>query len=97
MDVRGTRGDKIGKFHYDGDRPERWTARRHHDERTARRPGFAGIPPHDFRLRGDSPTFALGFQLIPVDEIGLRRPESTSGNPRRLTVPADCPRRGHAG
>lgn len=26
VDVRGTKGDKIGKFMYDGDRPKRWTA-----------------------------------------------------------------------
>ena len=25
VDVRGTKGDKIGKFMYDGDRPSRWT------------------------------------------------------------------------
>ena len=25
VDVRGTKGDKAGKFMYDGDRPERWT------------------------------------------------------------------------
>jgi hypothetical protein len=26
IDVRGTQGDRIGKFHYEGDRPRRWTA-----------------------------------------------------------------------
>lgn len=26
FDVRGTKGDKIGKFMYDGDRPKRWTS-----------------------------------------------------------------------
>jgi hypothetical protein len=26
VDVRGTKGDKIGKFMYEGDRPKRWTA-----------------------------------------------------------------------
>lgn len=35
--------------------------------------GLAGQPPRDFRLRPDSPAFALGFQPIPQDRIGMRR------------------------
>ena len=33
---------------------------------------FIGEPPADFRLQDDSPAFAVGFQRIPVEEIGTR-------------------------
>jgi hypothetical protein len=34
--------------------------------------GFLGTPPEDFRLRDDSPAYAIGFQKIPVEKIGPR-------------------------
>lgn len=35
--------------------------------------GLVGQPPQEFRLKEDSPAFAMGFESIPVAEIGLRR------------------------
>lgn len=34
-------------------------------------PGFADAAGHEWRLRADAPVFELGFQPIPLDEIGL--------------------------
>jgi len=34
-------------------------------------PGFVGTPPHDWRLKPDSPAWKLGFREIPVESIGL--------------------------
>jgi hypothetical protein len=36
-------------------------------------PGFAAPDKLDFRIRADSPVWAVGFQAIPFDQIGLRR------------------------
>jgi hypothetical protein len=38
-------------------------------------PRFVAPEQEDFRLSGDSPAWALGFQLIPIQEIGLVRDE----------------------
>jgi len=35
--------------------------------------GLAGLPPHSFALRPDSPAWAMGFEEIPEDRIGPRR------------------------
>jgi hypothetical protein len=35
--------------------------------------GLLGQPPQEFRLRDDSPAHAMGFETIPVEEIGLCR------------------------
>ena len=37
-------------------------------------PGFKNAQRRDFRLRDESPAFELGFEQIPVEEIGLRHP-----------------------
>ena len=34
-------------------------------------PHFVDVDKGDFRLRADSPAFALGFREIPVEKIGL--------------------------
>jgi len=36
-------------------------------------PGFIGTPPENFQLRDDSPAYKLGFQKIPMENIGLYR------------------------
>lgn len=36
-------------------------------------PRFAGTPPKDYRLRGDSPALKMGFRQIPFDRIGVYR------------------------
>lgn len=35
-------------------------------------PGFADVEQMDFRLSDDSPAWAIGFEPIPMDQIGLR-------------------------
>jgi hypothetical protein len=42
------------------------------DNFTSGDPGFVDAANQDFSLRPDSPAFALGFQPIPMDQIGLR-------------------------
>ncbi|NUQ63716.1 MAG: right-handed parallel beta-helix repeat-containing protein [Pirellulales bacterium] len=44
-------------------------------------PRFAGAPPADFRLAGDSPAHKLGFQPIPVDKIGVYQSEDRASWP----------------
>ena len=42
-------------------------------------PGFVSRDTMDFRLQKDSPAWRLGFQAIPMEEIGLRDDESRRG------------------
>ena len=45
------------------------------DNLLAADPGFVDAAAGDYRLREDSPAWALGFQRIPVEEIGLQKDE----------------------
>lgn len=44
-------------------------------------PRFVGKPPEDFRLADDSPAYKLGFQPLPLDEIGLYPSEDRASWP----------------
>jgi hypothetical protein len=46
-------------------------------------PRFVDAAHMDFRLRPDSPALKLGFQPIPVKEIGLYRDERRASWPAR--------------
>lgn len=49
-------------------------------------PHFVNMAQQDFRLKEDSPAFAMGFEVIPVDSIGLY------ASPDRATWPVDVDR-----
>ncbi|HUT32470.1 MAG TPA: right-handed parallel beta-helix repeat-containing protein [Planctomycetota bacterium] len=61
-------------------------------------PLFVGKPPASFELRKDSPAWKLGFQRIPVEEIGLYKDENRASWPVEHTarpmveLPAPKPR-----
>jgi hypothetical protein len=46
-------------------------------------PLFEDVPPQGFRLRADSPAYALGFKDIPYEEIGLYQNEHRQKLPVR--------------
>ncbi len=55
-------------------------------------PHFIAPENHDFRLRDDSPAWALGFKSIPIEKIGLYEDERRASWPVRHTVrPPDVP------
>ncbi len=49
-------------------------------------PHFVGTPPEDFRLLEGSPAFALGFEPIPTDRIGLYKSAERASWPVSHTV-----------
>jgi hypothetical protein len=57
---------------WDGVREEARPYVRFKDNLIDQEVGFLGSPPGDFRLREDSPAYAVGFQRIPAEKIGLR-------------------------
>jgi hypothetical protein len=44
-------------------------------------PRFADADSRNFQLRPDSPAWELGFQKIPVEQIGLRQDEWRDARP----------------
>ena len=54
-------------------------------------PGFVDPANDDYRLRPDSPAFALGFQPIPVDRIGPYEDELRASWPIREAPGARAP------
>lgn len=55
-------------------------------------PRFVAPEKQDFRLRDDSPAWALGFQAIPIEKIGLHEDDNRASWPVRHTVrPPDAP------
>ena len=55
-------------------------------------PHFVNATKGDYRLRNDSPAFALGFDPIPYDQIGCYQSPDRASWPVHHTVrPADAP------
>jgi len=61
------------------------------DNLTEADPGFVDAAKDDYRLRPDSPAWALGFQPIPWDQIGLYRDPSRASWPVRHEVRPNPP------
>jgi len=53
-------------------------------------PRFVDEAGHNFQLRADSPAWALGFQRIPVEQIGLYNDEYRASWPA-IHVPRPMP------
>jgi len=54
---------------------EAWQAKGYDKASRIAEPGFVDPANDDYRLRDGSPAFALGFERIPIDQIGLYRDE----------------------
>ncbi len=52
-------------------------------------PRFAGKPPADFRLKADSPALKIGFQPIPLKEIGVYKSADRASWPVRSVLRSD--------
>ncbi len=50
-------------------------------------PGFVDATKMDFRLKPDSPAWALGFRRIPIENIGLHDDELRTARPTTFTSP----------
>ena len=62
---------------------ERWQLRGFDEHSLVADPGFADAEHDRYELRADSPAFALGFEPIPVDRIGLLADEYRPSVPAR--------------
>ncbi len=54
-------------------------------------PGFGGLQSQNFQLSADSPAWALGFEPIPFDSIGLVVDEYRTALPLRVAAPVISP------
>jgi hypothetical protein len=65
-----------------------------HDNFVEGDPHFVDPDFGDFSIAPDSPAFAVGFQRIPVEEIGLLRNEDRTSLPPRVGTRIECLERG---